>query len=131
MLKRKTAHSANNKALEDTMYVWFTKMRNLGEPISGLMIYFKASSGCLKNFKCRHGIRELDWLEVFLKRSLLRKHLKKVILGVTRWCQDTMVCANASGENELKLLVIGKSKKPHCFKNVQMLPVSYMSQKSV
>ncbi|GFY50029.1 jerky-like protein [Trichonephila inaurata madagascariensis] len=30
----------------------------------------------------------------------------------------TMVCANASGTHSLPLLVIGKSKKSHCFKNV-------------
>ena len=74
-LKRKTARSANNKALEDAMYMWFTQRRSLGEPISGPLICekalqfneqlngpkdFKASSGWLKNFKSRHGIRELD-----------------------------------------------------------------------
>ena len=65
----------SNKALEDAMYVWFSQRRSLGEPISGPLIcekalqfneqlngpkYFKASSGWLKNFKSRHGIRELD-----------------------------------------------------------------------
>lgn len=74
-LKRKTARSTNNTALEDAMYMWFTQRRSLGEPISGPLICekalqfneqlnrqtdFKASSGWLQNFKFRHGIRELD-----------------------------------------------------------------------
>jgi len=44
-----------------------------------------------------------------------------------------MVCANASGNHRLPLLVIGKSKKPHAFKNLNMnvLPVNYYAQKSV
>ncbi|KAK9701880.1 Tc5 transposase DNA-binding domain [Popillia japonica] len=65
-LKRKTARPANNKVLEDAMYIWFTQRRSLGEPISGPSICekalqfneqpngpkdFKASSGWLKNFK--------------------------------------------------------------------------------
>lgn len=74
MLKRKTARSANNKAL-GAMYVWFTQRRSLGKPISGPLICekalifneqlngpkdFKPSCGWLTNFKSRHGIRELD-----------------------------------------------------------------------
>lgn len=43
-----------------------------------------------------------------------------------------MVCANASGEHRLPLLVIGKSKKPRAFKNINLnaLPVNYYAQKS-
>lgn len=29
-----------------------------------------------------------------------------------------MVCANSTGTNKLKLLVIGKPRKPRCFKNI-------------
>lgn len=39
-----------------------------------------------------------------------------------------MPCANASGTHKLQLLVIGKSKNPRPFKNVQ-LPVYYTNQK--
>ena len=38
-----------------------------------------------------------------------------------------LVCASATGE-KLPLLVIGKSKKPRCFKGVQNLPCEYRSQ---
>lgn len=40
-----------------------------------------------------------------------------------------MPCANASGRHKLRLLVIGKSKNPRPFKNIQ-LPVYYRNQKS-
>ena len=39
-----------------------------------------------------------------------------------------MAAASASGE-KLPMLVIGKSKKPRCFKNVRHLPCDYKSQK--
>ena len=40
-----------------------------------------------------------------------------------------LVCANMSGTDKKKLLVIGKSAKPRCFKglNVESLPVQYLS----
>ena len=39
------------------------------------------------------------------------------------------VCANMDGSEKRKLLVIGKSKKPRCFKNIQTLPVNYQANK--
>lgn len=44
----------------------------------------------------------------------------------------TLVCANASGNHRLPLMLIGKSKKPLCFKGINMnaLPVNYYAQKS-
>lgn len=36
-----------------------------------------------------------------------------------------LTCANASGTHKCKLLVIGKSKNPRCFKGVKTLPVIY------
>lgn len=42
-----------------------------------------------------------------------------------------MCCGNASGTHKMKLLVIGKAKKPRSFKGTEMknLPVDYYSQK--
>lgn len=40
-----------------------------------------------------------------------------------------LMCSNATGEHKLKLLVIGKSKTPRCFKNKSM-PLHYCHQKS-
>lgn len=37
--------------------------------------------------------------------------------------------ANSSGTNKLKPLIIGKSEKPRCFKNVKKLPTHYISNK--
>ena len=52
---------------------------------------------------------------------------KKAINRITVPC-----CANMSGSNKCKLLVIGKSKKPHCFAgiNVECLPVTYRANKN-
>lgn len=38
-----------------------------------------------------------------------------------------MVAANMTGTSKNKLLVIGKSKHPRCFKNIRLLPVDYES----
>ncbi|XP_067650869.1 tigger transposable element-derived protein 4-like [Haliotis asinina] len=38
-----------------------------------------------------------------------------------------LTAANMSGTEKLKLLVMGKSEKPRCFKNVRSLPVDYRS----
>ena len=40
-----------------------------------------------------------------------------------------MVCANMTGSEKLKLFVVGKSRKPHCFKNVKTLPTDYTANK--
>ncbi|XP_054259576.1 tigger transposable element-derived protein 6-like [Macrosteles quadrilineatus] len=38
-----------------------------------------------------------------------------------------MLCANCTGTDKLKPLVIGKSKNPRCFKNLTDLPTDYMA----
>src|SRR5699024_11532775 len=40
-----------------------------------------------------------------------------------------LVIVNMTGSIKKKLLVIGKSKKPRCFRNVKRLPVIYESNK--
>ena len=49
---------------------------------------------------------------------------KKAMDRVTVLC-----CANMTGRDKAKLLVIGKSKKPRCFKHVDVntLPVIYLA----
>ncbi|XP_039291045.1 tigger transposable element-derived protein 4-like [Nilaparvata lugens] len=42
-----------------------------------------------------------------------------------------LVAVNMDGSDKHKLMVIGKSAKPRCFKNVNLLPVTYESNKSV
>jgi len=41
-----------------------------------------------------------------------------------------MICSNVSGTHKIPLLVIGKVKKPRCFKNIKVLPVVYKAQRS-
>lgn len=66
--------AATNKDLEDAVFKWFLQQRSMGNPISGPILCekakilaqklgcssFKASNGWLRNFKSRHGVRELD-----------------------------------------------------------------------
>ncbi|XP_023237333.1 jerky protein homolog-like, partial [Centruroides sculpturatus] len=74
-LHRKTMRMAENKDLDIAVFTWFMQVRSQGQPISGPLICenalqmnkklgskadFKATSGWLKHFKSRHGIRELD-----------------------------------------------------------------------
>ena len=74
-LKRKTMKLASDTKLDDALYLWFAQKRSQGVPISGPILMakalelnekvnpgddkFKASSGWLKNFQSRHGIRQL------------------------------------------------------------------------
>lgn len=41
-----------------------------------------------------------------------------------------LVAANMNGTEKRKLLVIGKSKNPRCFKNIKQLPVTYKANKT-
>ena len=74
-LKRKTMKMASDSVLDDALYLWFAQKRSQGIPISGPILMakaldlnekinqdqqFKASSGWLKNFQARHGIRQLS-----------------------------------------------------------------------
>ncbi|XP_054281171.1 jerky protein homolog-like [Macrosteles quadrilineatus] len=74
-LHRKTMKMAENQDLDTAVYTWFMQVRGQGQPISGPLLCekalemnaklggnadFKASTGWLKRFKSRHGIRELD-----------------------------------------------------------------------
>ncbi len=74
-LKRKTMKMASDSVLDDALYLWFAQKRSQGIPITGPILIakaldlnskinrdqqFKASSGWLKNFQTRHGIRQLS-----------------------------------------------------------------------
>jgi len=43
---------------------------------------------------------------------------------------SVLLCSNTTGTHKLVPLVIGKSARPQCFKNVEKLPCSYSNQKS-
>lgn len=43
--------------------------------------------------------------------------------------KEYFLCANSTGTHKIQPLVIGKSLKPRCFKNVKSLPVEYRANK--
>ena len=74
-MKRKTMKMASDTRLDDAVFLWFAQKRSQGVPVSGPILMakalelnakinpgdekFKASTGWLKNFQSRHGIRQL------------------------------------------------------------------------
>ncbi|KAJ8720806.1 hypothetical protein PYW08_006271 [Mythimna loreyi] len=181
---------AANTNLDDALYKWFTQKRAQGEPISGPILCekavqfneklegpsnFQASTGWLKRFKSRHGIRELqiqgeklsadssaaesfkiklrdimnqekyalenvcnadetglNWKALPRKTLASRRELAAPGPKISKDRITALACANATGSHRLPMLVIGKSKKPRCFKHVNMsvMPIVYTSQKS-
>jgi hypothetical protein len=70
------------------------------------------------------------WRSLPRKSLASRREMSAPGFKVSKERVTALVCANASGSHALKLLVIGKSKSPRCFKNVKTLPVIYNSQKN-
>lgn len=59
-------------------------------------------------------------------------HSKERMAPGRKMCKERVTflcCANATGSHKLKMVVIGKSKTPRCFKN-QQPPVQYFSSKN-
>lgn len=72
----------------------------------------------------------VNWRSLPRKSLASRNEIRAPGYKISKDRVTAMVCANASGTHSLPLLVIGKSKKPRCFKNVTCLPVTYRAQKS-
>ncbi|XP_044763923.1 jerky protein homolog-like [Coccinella septempunctata] len=158
---RKTMKTAINKNLEDAVFKWFLQQRSMGNTISGPILCekakilteklgyssLKASNGWLRNFKFRHGVRELDIGESYDpefvynadETGLVWKVLPKTTLAskressapghkVSKECVTVLNCANSTGNHKLPLLLIGKSRNPRAFKNAKKLPLFYKSQ---
>ena len=66
------------------------------------------------------------------KRTLVSIHNEPFGTKKARERVTINACANASGSIKLPLLMIGKSKKPRCFKNIdqETLPLIYRHQKN-
>ena len=103
-----------NTASED-MNVWQSKLIMLLEKYKPDDIYNADETGLFyqltpdktlefKNVQCHGGKRSKERLTV-------------------------MVCCNMSGSDKTPLLVLGKSEKPRCFKNVKSLPAEYKANK--
>lgn len=63
-------------------------------------------------------------------KTLKFKGEKCVGAKLSKECITVLVAANMSGIEKRKIMVIGKSKKPQCFKNIKHLPVTYKANKS-
>lgn len=114
---------------------------------------FKASASWLYNFKLRHGIRELQIRRNKSRRFLDEKVLtagdvynadktgvnwKSLPRNSLESCQEStargfkvskekmtaMTCTKVAGTHKVPLLLIGKSRKPRCFKNIIDLAVT-------
>lgn len=72
----------------------------------------------------------LNWKSLPRKSLASRQESAARGFKVSKERVTAMTCANAAGTHRLPLLLIGKSKKPRCFKNVTNLPVTYKAQKS-
>ncbi|XP_044005578.1 jerky protein homolog-like [Aphidius gifuensis] len=72
----------------------------------------------------------LNWRSLLKKSLAARQESAARGFEVSKEKITIMTCANAAGTHKLPLLVIGKSKKPRCLKNVTSLPVTYTAQKS-
>jgi len=119
--------------LESVLKKWMAQVRSEPNPIplDGPLITekaleiakkmnidgFTASNGWLHRFKLRDGIR---WRQI----SGEAKDEKCIGGKLSKERLTILACANADGSEKLPLLVIGKSKKPRCFKHVKTLPAA-------
>jgi hypothetical protein len=76
-----------------------------------------------------NGIFNFDetWIFFRLTPDMTVKFKGEKCVGskLSKDCITDVVCVNADGTKKRKLLVIGKSENPRCFKNVKCLPVHY------
>lgn len=72
----------------------------------------------------------LNWKSLPRKSLASRQESAARGFKVSKERVTAMTCANADGTHRLPLLLIGKPKKPRCFKNITNLPVTYKAQKN-
>lgn len=77
---------------------------------------------CLTEMRWTSSTLLPDWTLKFKNEKCVGGKLSKEQITV-------FVCANMDGSEKRKLFVIGKSKKPRCFKNVKSLPVRYTANR--
>lgn len=167
--------------LDEVLYKWFKVRRSEGKPVSGSMLIEQAKmfyqqmnimepcafpDGWLRNFKTRHGIRQLDvsgetksadskgaeryshtFTDLVNEHGLLpcqtynadetglffKSMHERTLAGADEKAAKgfkrnkerltVLTCAKASGTHKVKLLVVGKYKKPRALNNVHHLPV--------
>ncbi|KAH0820527.1 hypothetical protein GEV33_002264 [Tenebrio molitor] len=137
--------------IDKSLLGWFKEKRSQGIPISGPILQAKAKDfGRLlgmENVECSKAgsndfetviildeqIFNADETGLFFKMTpnkILKFKGEKCSGGKMSKDRITvLVVANMTGTVKKKLLVIGKSKNPRCFKNVKRLPVDYKSNR--
>ncbi|XP_019636442.1 PREDICTED: tigger transposable element-derived protein 4-like [Branchiostoma belcheri] len=151
-LDRKRLKVTGNEELNMLVWEWFKDAKARRLPVSGPMLQvkalqfakdlgkseFKASNGWLESFRKRHNVAfgtmsgERGDVPAQVAGSW-KERLPSLCEGCKR-SKDRitiMFCANLLGEKE-KPLVIGKSRNPRCFKNVNVksLPVHYYNNRT-
>ncbi|XP_039755819.1 tigger transposable element-derived protein 4-like [Pararge aegeria] len=125
--------------LDQAMLSWFNNQRQNNVPISGPIVKAKAEKfanqlGIIDFKASEEDIFNADETGLFFKltpdKTLKFKGEKCVGGKLSKERITVLVAANMSGTEKRKLLVIGKSKNPRCFKNIKQLPVTYKANKS-
>ncbi|GFX32057.1 tigger transposable element-derived protein 2 [Trichonephila clavipes] len=134
---------ANDVVLDCALYLWFSQriqeLQFEGESLSGnknSAHKFKETflqhveEGYSRDYVFHVDEIAVNW-KALPRKSLASKH-ESTAQGfkVSKEHVTAMVYVNASGTHTLQLSVIGKSKKPRCFKNVSCFPTLYKAQKS-
>jgi len=188
--KRCIIRDPKYELVDSACWQWFCQQRSRGAPVTGVLLQekarsffvkfypdcdpdtFKGSTGWLRKFNLRHGIKNVALRGESLSADLsgiepFKEELKKVMESeglspqqvynadeTGLWWRLTpskslnsagkqtanfkkakervtiLGCSNASGTHRLPLMFINKSKKPRCFKHMDMnnLPVHYYAQ---
>ena len=110
----KTMRLGDDKRLDQALYLWFLKAKAHG----------RCASNCDEtglNFRL---LPDATLAGSFEKTASGRKKSKERV--------TLNLCSNASGTIKLPLHLIGKAKRPRCFRNMDMklLPVKYTNKKT-
>ena len=140
--------------LDEALYIWFCQQREVNIPISGALLQekaralferlypdttkkFTASTGFQQRFCKRHGLRNLatqgeQASSDFVFACDFQFQFNRMIEGYSLHqlfnCDETCSLSQLNlGSIKLPLLLIGKSARPKCFRNMNMgtLPVTY------
>lgn len=93
-------------------------------------MYFVKNSGFAREDVYNCDNTGINWKALPGKSLAFRQEKVSSGFKVSKKHITAMVCANATGEHALSLLVIENSKKPRCFKNVMQLPLTWSNATS-
>lgn len=88
----------------------------------------ESNKGLAKKLNVSHSTISTIWKKKKMNIEILLPRMKYEKCSSGEFFKDRitiLVCANMSGSDKKKLVVIGKSKNPPCFKGIKNLPVDY------